>query len=80
MPRWWDIVWEAARAIYSIGLLALGVVALRCVPPAVRVIRELTTALVSAVAGLRAFAAQRDEIAEIRESLRRIEAAVSKEK
>ena len=78
--RWTEIVWEAARAVYSIGLLALGVALLLCLPSAVRVARELTGALVAAAEGLRAFVVQRDKLDEISESLRRIEAAVSKDK
>lgn len=76
--RWADVVWEAARAIYSVGLLALGAVILASVPSAVRVIRELTAALTAASEGLRAFVEQREEREQIREQLRRIESAVTK--
>lgn len=77
--RWTEIVWEVGRAVYSIGLLALGVALLSVVPAALRVIRELTAAHAAAADALRALV-QRDKLDEISEQLRRIETAVSKEK
>lgn len=71
--RWTEIVWEAGRAIYSIGLLALGVILIRSLPSAVRVLRELTNALVATADGLRAFVVQRDALEQIRDGVTRIE-------
>ncbi len=48
--------WEACRAAYSLGLLVLGLAFLALLvtggPPLLRVLRELTTALAAASAGL----------------------------
>lgn len=71
--RWTEVVWEVGRAVYSIGLLALGVVLLRSLPHAVRVLRELTSALVATAEGLRAFVVQRDALEAIREGVERLE-------
>jgi len=84
MGRWADIAWELGRAVYSLGLLALGVMLLRALPAAGRVLRGLTVALSAAADGLKAFVAQGDALERIErqgrenaEALRRIEASVA---
>lgn len=68
-------IWEAARAVYGIGLLVLGLAAMVVLPAVLRVLREFTVALKGTSAALHAIAA--DRTAE-RDQLGRIEAAVSR--
>lgn len=72
MP-WLSVVWEVGRAVYSIGLLALGAVIVAGVPATIRVLRDLTKALTATAAGLHAQVVDRDELQQIREAIEKLE-------
>lgn len=71
-----EVAWETARAVYSLGLLALGVVIIAALAPAARVLRDLTAALTSTAAVLRAAAGdEKSALEDIRAGLERVEKA-----
>ena len=71
----WEAAVEVGRAVYSGGLLALGVAALVVAPSAVRVLRDLTAALGATARALAAIAAERDAVERVEAAAVRIEAA-----
>lgn len=70
-----EVVWEVARAVYSLGLLTLGVVVLWGSPTALRVLRDLSAALSATATGLRAMTADREVVEQLRSAVARVEDA-----
>lgn len=69
--------YEIARAVYSFGLLALGVATLVALPTLLRVLREFTVALRSTAAALQSITADRDQIGRVEAAVGRVEADIA---
>lgn len=69
--------WELVRAVYSLGLLALGVAAILAAPGVVRVLRDLAAALAATATALRALTAEREAVERIEATAARIETSVA---
>lgn len=73
----WSQLVEVGRAVYSAGLLALGLAAILVAPIAVRVLRDLTSALAATARALGALTADREAVQRIEAAAGRIEADVA---
>lgn len=66
---------EIGRAVYSVGLLILGAWVIASAPSAMRVLRDLTAALVATASGLRAVVADKETLDQLRLAVERVELA-----
>lgn len=70
-----EVAYEVGKAVYSFGLLALGVVLVRAVPGVRQMGKDFTAALIAHAAALTLSAAREDKIAQIAADVAEIKAA-----